>query len=703
MFLTFDDKLIYKEAEYHNVCYNFTVLMLGFSMTQSVFELTFEDAKLELKALKRELKRHDDLYYNKAEPEISDWEYDQLRLRLNAIETQFPELKDENSPSQKIGSPVSSTFAKITHKKPMLSLENAFSTEDLESFIERIQSFLNTSENLEFCAEHKIDGLSASIFYNNGYIAYAATRGDGYIGEDVTENIKTILDIPEHIDFSGELEIRGEVYMPIKSFLDLNKHREEAGEKLFANPRNAAAGSLRQLDAEVTKSRNLGFFAYYIDGANLNIVTQIEVMGFLKQLGFLTSDYRLCNSLKDLERYCQDTLQKRPDLPYEIDGAVFKLNSLALQERLGFVGRNPRHSIAYKFPAEEAETQIIDISIGVGRTGKITPVAILEPINLNGAMVSRATLHNFNEIERKQIAIGDTIKILRSGDVIPKIIAVTKKSGNATFAVPKTCPSCGAELIQYPGLVDLYCPNHYGCPEQAVRYISYFVSKSCLDIPGLGEKQVEEFFEEGRIQTALDIFKLRENEIDTPLAEQPGWGKVSVQKLYDAIEMRRNISLERFIVSLGIPGVGEVIAQILADRFKNIENLQKAEKEDLVELDGLGDLMAEEIYEFFRNEVNIRFIEGFRNLVTISYQKRSIDSNSAFYGKTIVFTGTLSKLSRNEAKQVAISKGANVASAISAKTDIVVVGENPGSKLKKATELGVQIMTEEEFIRDIQI
>ena len=684
------------------LCYNFSVLKLEFSMTKSVSTLTFKEARNELTSLKTELARHDELYYNKSEPEISDWEYDQLRRRLNEIETQFPELKLRNSPSQKIGAPVSGVFSKITHKKPMLSLENAFSKEELGDFIERVQNFLNTTKNLEFCAEHKIDGLSASVFYKNGQLAYAATRGDGYVGEDVTENIMTISDIPKSIQYLGEIEIRGEVYMPIRSFKELNRQREETGEKLFANPRNAAAGSLRQLDAEVTKSRNLGFFAYYASTFehNLGIDKQTEVMDFLQKLGFSIAGYRLCQSLDELDEYCQDTSLERPNLPYEIDGAVFKLNSLELQNRLGFVGRNPRHSIAFKFPAEEAETVILDISIGVGRTGKITPVAILDPVNLNGAMVSRATLHNFNEIERKQIAIGDTVKILRSGDVIPKIIAVTKKSGNTTFAMPSICPSCGAALVQYPELVDLYCPNHYGCSAQVVRYISYFVSKSCLDIPGLGEKQVAEFFEEGRIKTALDIFRLREKEIVSPLASKPGWGKISAQKLYDAIENSRNVSFARFIVSLGIPGVGEIVAQILADRFKNIESLQKAEKTDLVELEGLGDLMAEEIYAFFRNDVNINFIEEFKNLVTVSYQEKVIDTASKFYNKTMVFTGTLSKLSRNEAKQIAISKGAKIGSAISGKTDIVVVGKNPGSKLKKATELGIQIMTEEEFLKE---
>ena len=493
--------------------------------------------------------------------------------------------------------------------------------------------------------------------------------------------------------------------MPVQSFLDLNAQKEENGEKLFANPRNAAAGSLRQLDSNITKSRNLGFFAYYIDSfeQDLGILTQIDVMNFIRDLGFSTADFKLCKSLDEMYQYCLKTSQIRSSLPYEIDGAVFKINSLELQERLGFVGRNPRHSIAFKFPAEEAETKIKDILISVGRTGKVTPVAILEPVNLNGAIVSRATLHNFNEIDRKQIAIGDTATILRSGDVIPKIISVTKKSGNPTFNIPQTCPSCGSKLVQYPGLIDLFCPNHYECPSQVVRYISYFVSKNCLDIPGLGEKQVSEFYEEGRIKTALDIFKLKEKDEISPLASKIGWGNISAQKLYDAIEKSRNITLTKFIVSLGIPGVGEVVAQLLADKFERIENLTNASKETLIEIDGLGDLMAKDIYEFFRNEINIKFVDEFKNLVSIKpYVKKKLNEDSELYKKTIVFTGTLSRLGRNEAKQLAISKGAKASSSISNKTDIVVVGENPGSKLKKANELGIKIMTEEEFLKIVE-
>ena len=677
-------------------------------MKKPVFELTYNEAKSELDFLKEELKRHDELYYNKVFPEISDWEYDELRRRLNEIEDRFEDLKTKDSPSQKIGAKIStSTFSKIIHKTPMLSLDNAFSKEDMQNFIEKAANFLNLSPDVfEFCGEHKIDGLSASIFYKNGELAYSATRGDGYIGEDITENIKTLSDVPKYIDFSEEIEIRGEVYMPIKSFKDLNEKREISGEQLFANPRNAAAGSLRQIDPNITKSRNLKFFAYYVNSfeKDLNLKTQIDIMELLKKLGFKTAEYKLCKSLDDIMDYYTEISAKRSLLKYEIDGTAFKINSLELQNRLGFVGRTPRHSIAFKFPAEEAKTKIRDIIVSVGRTGKITPVAILEPVNLNGAMVSKATLHNFNEIERKQIAIGDTVKILRSGDVIPKIIAVIKKSENSTFSTPISCPSCGSSLIKYPNLIDLYCPNHYGCISQVVRYISYFVSKNCFDISGLGEKQIKEFYEEGRIKTAIDIFKLKEKESISPLFEKEGWGKVSAEKLYQAIDNSKNISFPKFIVSLGIPGVGEIISQILADKFENIYKLTSAKKSELIKIDGLGEMMADEIYLFFQNEININFINDLVKYITITpYKKKEIkDKTSKFYNKTMAFTGTLSKISRAEAKQLATSKGAVITSAISNKTDIVIVGENPGSKLKKAIELNIKILTEEEFLKNVR-
>lgn len=677
-------------------------------MQKIIPDIDFNTASAEWNRLKQELERHDDLYYNKAAPEISDWEYDQLRLRLNALETQFPQLKTSASPSQKVGAKVSGAFQKVTHRKPMLSLENAFSIDEIAAFFKKAHNFLNVPQDFEICADHKIDGLSASIFYRDGKLVYAATRGDGYVGENVTENVRTIAGIPQELPLCGEVEVRGEVYMSKAAFNELNQRQELAGEQQFANPRNAAAGSLRQLDPTITKSRNLSFFAYYISsyGDPLPVATQTDVMALLQKLGFSLTAYKLCRTQDDVAKFCEETAEKRPTLPYEIDGAVFKINSLELQERLGFVGRTPRHSVAFKFPAELAETIVRNIIVNVGRTGKITPVAVLEPVNLNGAMVSRATLHNFSEVAKKQIAVGDTVSILRSGDVIPKIISVVKKSdsGAAPCSPPTVCPSCGTELVKYPYLVDLYCPNHYACKSQAVRYISYFVSKACFDIPGLGERQVAEFFDEGRIKNAVDIFRLKENDPPSPLALKPGWGKVSAEKLFNAIDMRRHITLPRFIAALGIPGVGDAVSQLLADRFEDISNLRNATKLDLVSIDGLGELMADEICIFFQNEINLNFIDELLKYVVIApYTKNlSIDTDNILYGKILVFTGTLSRLGRAEAKQLAISKGALVSSSISGKTDIVIVGENPGSKLRKAEGLGIQVMSEEEFLSHVE-
>lgn len=673
-----------------------------------ISSLSIEEIKKELNFLKNELKRHDNLYYNESNPEISDAEYDELRNRLNEIEKVFPDLKSPDSPSQKVGAVVGTLFKKIKHEVPMLSLDNAFSKEDMIDFIERIKRFLKLPDEyrFEFCAEQKIDGLSAAILYENGKLIYGATRGDGYIGEDITENIKTISNIPHQIDYPGKIEIRGEVYMPVDSFKKLNEIRELNTESTFANPRNAAAGSLRQLDPQITKSRNLKFFAYYVNSvnSNLRLNTQIDTMQFLERLGFSTAEYAICRDIEEIMTYYNKIYQLRDNLNYDIDGTVFKINSLKLQDRLGFVGRSPRHSIAFKFPPEIAETKIIDITISVGRTGKITPIAILDPVNLMGAMISKATLHNFEEIERKSISIGDTVRILRSGDVIPKIIGVTKKSQNQVFQPPLICPSCGSSLIKYPQLIDLYCPNHYSCPEQAVNYISYFVSKNCFDIIGFGQKQVIEFYKEGRMKSAVDIFKLENYDKISPLSQKQGWGEVSALKLYQAINDKRNVSLPRFITSLGVPGVGEIIAGILADKFENIDNLMKSQKEELIETEGLGELMAEEIYSFFHNDININFINELKKYITILPYKNpniTFDKNSKFYKKTLIFTGALTRMSRDEAKKAALSKGARIATTISKNVDFVIVGEKAGSKLKKAQELNIPIITEEEFIKNI--
>lgn len=670
----------------------------------SLDNLTREKVQDELEFLKKELKRHDDLYYNLSNPEITDVEYDELRKRLNELENHFPALKSSDSPSQKVGATVGNLFSKITHKTPMLSLDNAFSKDDMLSFVERVRRFLKLSDTdgIEFCAEQKIDGLSASILYQNGKLLYGATRGDGYIGEDITKNLKTIDNIPHNIEYLGELEVRGEVYMPIDSFNKLNEFRELNAEQTFANPRNAASGSLRQLDPEVTRERNLKFFAYYIRStdSNLKFNTQTEVMEYLQKLGFSTARYELCRTTDEIMTYYDEIYSTRGKLNYDIDGTVFKVNSLELQERLGFVGRSPRHSLAFKFPPEIAETKILDILINVGRTGKITPVAVLEPTNLMGATISKATLHNFEETKRKSIAIGDSVKILRSGDVIPKILAVTQKSSNQVFEPPLKCPSCGAALVQYPQLVDLYCPNRYSCPEQVVNYISYFVSKSCFNIVGFGQKQILEFYNEGRIKSAIDIFKLEDYDKHFPLSQKPGWGKTSAAKLYNAINASKTISLPRFIASLGIPGVGEVISEMLTSKFESLDNLITASKADLVDIEGLGELIASEIYSFFRNQVNIDFVHELVKCVTITpyTPTRNLDQNNMFFNKSLIFTGTLSQMSRDEAKKLAASKGARIASAISKNVDFVVLGEKAGSKLKKAQDLGITILTEEEFL-----
>ncbi|MDR0640530.1 MAG: NAD-dependent DNA ligase LigA [Holosporales bacterium] len=661
----------------------------------------------ELKYLRREIRRHDELYYNNAFPEISDFEYDRLRRRLLEIETEYPEVLDNGSPSTKIGFPVSSESKKIVHKYPMLSIDNAFSVEDIEKFLERISRFLAIPhDELEFCAEHKIDGLSASIVYKGDKILYAATRGDGYIGEDITANIRYVEGVPESLPLD-DVEVRGEIYMPIPAFKNLNEQRELAGEKLFSNPRNAAVGSIRQLDPSITASRNLKFFAYYITHLSKpeELNTQDQILSCLQRLSFAVTDYRICQKGKVVEsmmRFYEDVLKERWLLAHEIDGIVFKINSLELQERLGYIGRSPRHSVAMKFPAEEVKTRVVDIINDVGRTGKITPVAVLEPVNLSGAVISRSTLHNFEEIRRKGIGRGDTVTVARSGDVIPKIISVDTMAEHRDpedFQALTHCPACGAKLVQYHDKIDLFCPNRYGCPRQIVRYISYFVSKLCFNIVGLGERQIEELYEDDFIKSAIDIFKLEANELNNHLSNKFGWGPVSVSNLFESINEARTIDLPRFIKALGIPGIGEMNAQVLAREFGDLRELMNASRDRLISISGLGKVLATEIFEFFRNEINANFIAellGFVNIIPYS-GNASPAIDSKLNGKTVVFTGKLTRFSRDEAKKMAISKGAMVSSTISSNTDFLVIGADPGSKLRKANDLMIQVLTEQEF------
>lgn len=660
------------------------------------------EIKQEIKQLSDEIRLHNDLYYNKSSPEISDEEYDGLAQRLKLLESRYPKLANFNSPNKTVGADVvSSVFSKITHKIPMLSLENAFNQNDITDFIDRILKFLKISEeNLEFCCEQKIDGVSASIIYKDGELHTGATRGNGFVGELITPNIMGVFGIPSNISLLGEVEIRGEVYMPLSSFEKLNKERKNESLPTFSNPRNAASGSLRQLDPNITKARELSFFAYYISSVDgVFVKKQSDQLKLLEEIGFKVPKYFVCNNINEIVSSYSDMISDREMLDYQIDGEVIKVNDIFYQDRLGTVGKSPRYSIAFKFPAEKVRTIIQDISVNVGRSGTITPVAVLHPVMVGGALISKSTLHNFEEIRRKDIRIGDVVMVQRAGDVIPKIIEVDvslRRDNSEEYEIPKHCPSCGEKLVQDPDLVLLYCPNHHSCPAQKIRYMMHFVSNKCFNIIGLGQKQIEYFYNENMINSPTDIFRLK----NYNLLERKGWDYTSAHKLFDNIEKSRDISAEKFVVSLGIEGVGEVSARNLMQYFKSFENIRNASIEDLLMVDGIGDLVALHIFDFFRSRSNIEFIDELLNEISIHYDiiKYIQNIDNVFFGKVIVFTGKLTSISREEAKRKAISFGAIVSSSVSSATDILIVGEKPGSKLKKAVALGIKIMSEEDWI-----
>ena len=589
------------------------------SKFKSVEELTLLEANKEISELIKMIRYYDDMYYNYNKSIISDVEYDKLRLRLNEIETRYPVLKNSNSPSNSIGAPIKSNkFKSVQHSIPMLSLSNTFNKEDIYKFIEKAKKYLKLNENVfDYCFEQKIDGVSLSIIYNNGTLQTASTRGDGYVGEDITNNVLQINNIPKNIgNIDGIVEVRGEVYMPISTFHELNNNNKD---KTFSTTRNAASGSLRHLDSSVTASRNLMFFAYYINSNNneINPSTQIEVLELLKKLKFDVCNYEHGNTIEQFIDYCDRIQQIRNTLDYEIDGTVLKINSLAIQKKLGFVGRNPRHSLAYKFPAAQAITVINNIEINVGRTGKLTPVAILDPINIQGSIISKVTLHNFKEIQNKKLSIGDEIIIERSGDVIPKIVGIHKKNNNPMIEIPIACPYCGSSLIQIDDSIDIFCPNHYSCPEQAIRYIIYFVSKQCFDIDGLGNKQVKELYDIGLVKNPIDLFKLESNNGISILNNRKGWGKHSISNLLLSINNRREIQLNRFITSLGIHEIGGTIAIDIADYFKTIDNFINANKDELCNIKKLGERRINTIIQFMNNDINLNFIKEIQQYIKI--------------------------------------------------------------------------------------
>lgn len=674
------------------------------------------EAASEASDLRAKLKYHDILYHQKDAPEISDAEYDTLKQRLIQIETAFPELITPDSPTQTVGAKPLKEFAKVRHAVPMLSLSNSFSDEDVTDFVERVHKFLNipAATAVEILAEPKIDGLSCSLRYEKGKLVQAATRGDGEEGEDVTQNVRTIKSVPKDLPkgVPDVLEVRGEIYMTRHDFQKLNEAQEKAGEKIFANPRNGAAGSIRQLDSSITAKRPLRFFGYALGEVSEAIAdTQDGIRKKLSHWGFeVPAPAKVLNSAGDILKFHAQVYAQRPDIAYDLDGVVYKVNSLDYQKRLGFISRSPRWATAHKFPAEQAETVINKIVIQVGRTGTLTPVAELEPINVGGVMVSRATLHNEDEIGRKGVYEGARIIIQRAGDVIPQVVRVVNPNPKKLFKFPDKCPECGSKAVREEDEAATRCTGGLICPAQAVERLKHFVSRTAFDIEGLGDKIIKEFWDEKIIQTPGDIFRLERHAAD--LKEREGWGELSVRNLLESVEKRRTIGLDRFVYALGIRQVGQATAKKLAAHYGSLGNLLTQMKAAATpgsaafeELDNIGDIglsMAEDIVAFFAEKHNQEVIKDLQKELTIKDFERPKTVQSAVTGKTVVFTGKLSRMGREEAKTHAESLGAKVGSSVSKNTDYLVAGEDAGSKLKKAAELGVKVLSEDEWLEMIK-
>jgi len=671
--------------------------------------LSEAEAGAELAALAAEIARHDRAYHEHDAPEITDAEYDALRRRNAAIEVRFPALVRPDSPSLRVGAAPAGGFAKVAHGVPMLSLDNAFSAADFSEFCERARRFLGLGEEtLAFVGEPKIDGLSISLTYEAGKLVRAATRGDGLEGEDVTANVRTIAAIPP--DLCGpapeRIEIRGEVFMTKADFLALNAAQEAAGQKLFANPRNAAAGSLRQLDPRITAARPLSLFAYAMgEASEIPADTHWHWLERLREWGFAVNPLsRPLAGAEAAAAFQEEMTEKRAGLRYDIDGVVYKIDDLSLQRRLGFVGRAPRWAIAWKFPAEQASTVLEGIDIQVGRTGALTPVARLAAVNVGGVLVRNATLHNEDEIARKGLHIGDTVLVQRAGDVIPQIVAVVAaKPGAEPYVFPDHCPVCGSAAVRPPGEVVWRCTGGLTCSAQVEERLIHFVSRPAFDIEGLGEKSIREFHADGLIASPADIFRLPDHEAE--IARREGWGELSARNLSAAIRGRRHIALARFIYALGIRRIGERNAKLLARHYGRIgawrEQMQAATKigsearSDLGSILGIGAAIAEELAAFFAEPHNRATVDELIGLLDIEDAEAAGGGELA--GKVVVFTGTLATLSRPEAKAMAEQLGARVTDSVSKKTDLVVVGADAGSKARKAAELGVRVVTEAEW------
>ncbi|HJS86509.1 MAG TPA: NAD-dependent DNA ligase LigA [Acetobacteraceae bacterium] len=675
--------------------------------------LTEQEAQAELARLAAEIARHDRLYHERDAPEITDAEYDALRRRNAAIEARFPALVRPDSPSRRVGGPLAGGFAKLRHRVPMLSLDNAFGAAEFAEFWARARRFLGLAPDapLDLVGEPKIDGLSINLTYENGRLVHGATRGDGAEGEDVTANLRTLATVPQRLRGAAPalIEVRGEVFMTKADFLALNAALEAAGERTLANPRNGAAGSLRQLDARITASRPLAFFAYAMGEASEPVAdTHWAYLERLRAWGFTVNPLsrRLADETAAVS-FQADLDQRRAGLAYDIDGVVYKVNDLALQRRLGFAGRAPRWAVAWKFAAEQTTTRLNAIRIQVGRTGALTPVAELDPVNVGGVLVARATLHNEDEIARKDVRVGDTVLIQRAGDVIPQVLAVLpdrRPSDAVPYVFPETCPACGSAALRPPGEAVRRCTGGLICPAQRVERLVHFVSRPAFDIEGLGEKTIQEFYDLGWLSSPADIFRLPTREAE--IATREGWGTVSARNLVRAIEARRRIPLDRFIYALGIRRVGERNARLLARHYGSFAEWRERmlaatvtgsdARLELGAIVGVGPAIAEELAEFFVEPRNVAVLDELAAELTIEAAPAEA-AGSALAGKSIVFTGTMRTMTRPEAKARAEALGAKVTDSVSKKTDFVVIGAEAGSKARRAAELGVRTLNEAEW------
>jgi DNA ligase (NAD+) len=668
--------------------------------------MQLEQAKRKIEKLRKEIHEHNHRYYVLDQPVISDAEYDRLMRELEDLERRFPQLITPTSPTQRVGAPPLDKFEEVRHTIPMLSLANAFEEEEVREFDRRIRRFLETQQEIEYCAELKIDGVAVELVYENGHLVIGSTRGDGFVGENVTQNLKTIKSIPLVLIDSPDrpvpsrLEVRGEVFLPIRAFQEINQKRAESGEPLFANPRNAAAGSLRQLDSSITAQRPLDIYCYAIGQViGPTFHTQWEILNTLSLWGFKVNPHRRrCRNIDEVLRFYQEMDEARESLPYEIDGIVIKVNALALQEKLGTIARSPRWALAYKFKPRQAVTQIREIVVNVGRTGALTPTAVMDPVRLGGVEVSRATLHNQDEIDKKDIRVGDWVVVQRAGDVIPEVVRVLpeKRTGKEKkFRIPDKCPVCGSDVFRPEGEAVARCTGA-ACPAKLKESLIHFASRDAMNIEGLGEKLIEQLVDKGLVKDYADLYSLTRDD----LLQLERMGEKLAGNILTAIEKSKTTTLARLIYALGIFHVGEHVAKILARHFPTLEKLSQSSIEELQKIKGIGNEIASSIVKFFQQKANLRLIEKLKKsgVKVPSSGPPKARETSKWEGLTFVFTGTLKTMTREEAESRVEALGGHAASSVSAKTDFVVVGENPGSKLERAQALGVRTITEEEFI-----